>query len=246
VEESEDEDEDLEFDGFDDDSDDEYDEDMEEEEIASDEYTLVFEVDGMLATVALMPGPVPEGEAEHNAATNYLWPEAVEETKRHVAHLVVAVLPRDNDYLQAGQLLVKLCETCMRDDGAIGIYTAGTVFQPAFYREAAAVMHDGELPYLNWVYFGLCQSENGWMNGYTYGLECFGKAEIEVLDTVANPSELRDFLFNISAYVLSSNVTLRDGETIGFTADQKLPITLSEGVYLDGETLKIGFKPANT
>ena len=36
-------------------------------------------------------------------------------------------------------------------------------------------------------------------------------------------------------------VVLRDGETLGFTAEQKLPITRSKGVSLDGVTLKIGY-----
>lgn len=205
---------------------------------------VIGEVDGMLATVALMEAPVPGGEAEHNAATNYLWPEAVEVTKTHVAHLMVAVMPRENNALDAGTLLVKLCDTCLKDPSVIGVYTSGTVFQPAFYQDAAEVMKSGELPYLNWVYFGLRQSDEGWMSGYTYGMNVFGKDEIEVIDTAASPGELRDFLFDISSYVLSSNVTLRHGETIGFTAEMKLPIIRSEGVNLDGTTLKIGFRPA--
>ena len=32
----------------------------------------------MLAAVCLYPFPVPHGEAEENAAHNYLWPEAAE------------------------------------------------------------------------------------------------------------------------------------------------------------------------
>lgn len=37
------------------------------------------------------------------------------------------------------------------------------------------------------------------------------------------------------------DVILRDGETIGFTAEQKLPISRSQGVYVGGESLKIEF-----
>ena len=45
--------------------------------------TLTFEVDGMLAAVSLYPFPVPHGEAEENAAHNYLWQEAAETAARH-------------------------------------------------------------------------------------------------------------------------------------------------------------------
>lgn len=101
-------------------------------------------------------------------------------------------------------------------------------------------MKEGELPLLNWVYFGLYRTENG-VCGYTYGLSAFGKDEIEVLDTPANPGDLRDFLFDLSYYVLAQDVTLHDGETIGFSAEQKLPITRSPGIAVEGMSLKIGY-----
>ena len=41
--------------------------------------------------------------------------------------------------------------------------------------------------------------------------------------------------------VLEQDVTLRDGETIGFSEGQKLPITRSAGIWHDGMTLKIGY-----
>lgn len=204
--------------------------------------SLVWDVDDMLATVGYMPAPVPNGEAEHNAASNYMWPEAVETAKTHVAHLMVAVLPRDGQLIDAGQLLVKLCSACLKQKNAIGVYVSGTVVEPGFYREAASVMQDGELPYLNWIYFGMVRTEKGF-GAYTYGLEAFAKDELEVPDSSADPNELRGFLFNIAAYVISQDVTLRDGETLGSSDEEKIPLTRSPGQYLDGHTLKVGYKP---
>lgn len=202
---------------------------------------LVFEKDGMLATVSLMPMPVPDGEAEHWAAMNYLWPEAVEVTKTHTAHLVIMVLQRDKDMREAGKLLVKLCDTALKDERAIGVYTAGTVFEPGFYRDAAAIMRSDMVPILNWVYIGLLRTKSG-MDGYTYGLKTFGKDEIEIINTKASPNELRWFLVETAGYVLGNDVVLRDGETIGSSEDEKLPISRSKGAHVEGETLKIGFK----
>ena len=215
-----------------------------EDGVLADKDSFVWDMgDNLLATVALMSSPVPDGEAEHNAASNYMWPEAVDVTKTHVAHLMVAVLDRNAPLTDAGQLLVQLCDACLLQDNAIGVYTAGTVFQPELYRDCAAVMHDDELPFLNWVYFGFSRAEKGY-NAYTYGLSVFGKDELEVLDSSAEPQELHSFLFNIAAYVISSDVTLRDGETLGATEEERISITRSEGVCLDGQTLKIGYKPS--
>ena len=55
---------------------------------------LVFEADGRMVAVSFVDAPVPDGEAEHYAQGNYLWPEAVEVTKTHVSQLILAVFSR--------------------------------------------------------------------------------------------------------------------------------------------------------
>ncbi|UQT46823.1 DUF4261 domain-containing protein [Flavonifractor plautii] len=66
------------------------------------------------------------------------------------------------------------------------------VFEPRFYEGFADMMLEDELPIFNWIWFGLWRDENG-MNGYTYGMDVFGKDEMEVLGTDAEPGDLRDF-----------------------------------------------------
>lgn len=206
----------------------------------TDESSLVFSVDLMMASVALMPAPVPGGEAEQNAANNYMWPEAVETAKAHQAHLMVAVLGPEPDILKKGQLFVQLLAACCKQNNILGVYTSGTVFEPRFYIAASEIMKNGSLPLLNWIWFGLYRREGG-VCCYTYGMEQFGKDEMEVLDTDDQPSDVRNFLLDLVSYVLDQNVTLRDGETIGFTAEDKHAITRGKGVSLPGMTLKIEY-----
>lgn len=202
--------------------------------------SFVWDVEDMLLAVSLMPGPVPEGEAEENAANNYLWPGAVDAAKAHKAHLLVAVLGHGRPATEAGQLFVKACSACLRQENALAVYTSGTVFEPKAYCEAADVMRNGGMPVYNWITIGLYRTENG-MGGYTYNMTAFGKEEIEVLDSIAQPQELYEFLFGVASYVLEEDVTLRDGETIGFTENQKLPITRSKGKAVEGFSLKIQY-----
>lgn len=200
---------------------------------------LVFSMEGMIAAVSLMPAPVPNREAEENAAYNYLWPQAADSARAHKAHLLVAVLGQDTPLLERGKLFVKLMSACCKQPNVLGVYTSGTVFQPEFYQGFSEVMLDGELPVFNWIWFGLSQNERG-VSAYTYGLDVFGKDEIEVLDADVQPGVLRDFMSCVAAYVLEGDVVLKDGETIGFTEDQHLSITRSPGVYRPGMTLKLG------
>ena len=226
--------------------------DMKEKwDIAVDEYdeseekgddALVFEVGDMLAAVSLASYPIPGGEAEGNAENNYMWEDAVKVAKEHCAHLMVAVLGKEEDLLEKGKLFAKVVAACCRQENATGIYTSGVVFEPRFYEGFADMMQEDELPIFNWIWFGLWRDENG-MNGYTYGLDVFGKDEMEVLGTNAKPSDLRDFLASFASYVLENDVELHDGETIGFAADDKHTITRSPGVGLPEEqmTLKISW-----
>ena len=226
--------------------------DMKEKwDIAVDEYdeseekgddALVFEVGDMLAAVSLASYPIPGGEAEGNAENNYMWEDAVKVAKEHRAHLMVAVLGKEEDLLEKGKLFTKVVAACCRQEYATGIYTSGVVFEPRFYEGFAEQMSEDELPIFNWIWFGLWRDENG-MNGYTYGLDVFGKDEMEVLGTDAKPSDLRDFLASLVSYVLENDVELHDGETIGFAADDKHTITRSPGVGLpeDQMTLKISW-----
>ena len=226
--------------------------DMKEKwDIAVDEYdaseekdddALVFEVGDMLAAVSLNNYPIPGGEAEGNAENNYMWEDAVKTAKAHRAHLMVAVLGKEENLMEKGRLFTKVVAACCRQKYAAGIYTSGVVFEPRFYEGFADMIKNDELPIFNWIWFGLWQNEKG-LNGYTYGMEAFGKDEMEVLGTNADPNDLRDFLASLASYVLENDVELHDGETIGFDADDKHTITRSPGVGLPEEqmTLKISW-----
>ena len=209
-----------------------------------DDDALVFEVGDMLAAVSLASSPIPGGEAEVNAENNYMWPDAVKIAREHCAHIMVAVLGKEEKVLEKGKLFTKLMAACCRQSYATGVYTSGVVFEPRFYEGFADMLKEDELPIFNWVWFGLYRSEDG-LNGYTYGMDVFGKEEMEVLNTDAEPEELRDFLASLASYVLACDVTLQDGETIGFSADDKHTITRSPGVSLPEEqmTLKISYEP---
>lgn len=204
---------------------------------------LLSEQGDMRLAVSFMPMPVPNGEAEYYAEANYLWPEAVKITKGHKAQILVAVLGDTADLLERGKLFTKAVAVCLKQKYAVGVYTDGAVFEPAFYCQSAMLMKQDELPIMNWVWFGLYRNEKQ-AGIYTYGMKKFGKDEMEVyvdLDK-ADLNRIRNFLVGVAAYVLEYNVILRDGETIGFSADQKIPITRNKGIAVEGDTLKIGFE----
>lgn len=99
---------------------------------------MVAEVDGMSVAVSMMGAPVPDQEAETaTRRTITCGRRPSRRTKLHQAHLLVAVLGRDQTALSQASLYTKLVASCCRQDGVLGVYTTGTVYEPELYREVA-------------------------------------------------------------------------------------------------------------
>ena len=100
------------------------------------------------------------------------------------AQIYLAVMNHDGNSIEAASFFTDVMNLCSIETDALGIYTTGTVYQPAFYHEWAEKLRTSEMPIPLWVYLGLIQDENG-TSGYTYGLTEFGRDEIEVLACAA-------------------------------------------------------------
>lgn len=199
----------------------------------------IYEIGSMLLVLGYMGFPVPNGEAEANAQFNYMWKDAVLVTRTHKAHMIVTIMGKGT-IEEKGILYTKAITTLCRQENTLGVYANGVVYEPKIFVAMSDIMKEGSLPILNLVWFGIVRGENG-ISAYTCGMDCFGKDEMEIVNSNRQPSELRDMLINIADYVISEDVYLHNGETIGLTAEQRLKITKSEGFNVDGESLKIAF-----
>ena len=213
-------------------------------EDTEDEDTIV-NFDKCRIVISKFPAPVPNEEAEINAENNWMWEEAVEVTKTHKAHIVVAILGDEEDLISRGLLYTKIMATCCKQEKAIGVFTSGVVFEPSYYMKAAEMIRDGELPIFTWVWFGLYRTENG-LSTYTYGMKDFEKLELEILDADEDAGKLLSFISAIASYILQDDVKLKDGETIGLSEEDIHQITLSKGVALPEKTLKISYEKKKT
>ena len=212
-------------------------------EITQEDNTIIADYNGMIMTASLMPAPIPDNEAVEQAKTNYRWENAVEAAEKHKAHLLVSVINRgDMDNIEGAKHYVKLLANATKQEGCLGINILGTVIHPQMYYDFAKLYDENDdFPIENIVYIGLYGDENNTVSGYTYGLEQFGKKELEIIKSSEEAEEVYNFLASISDYIITSDVVLNDGETIGFSEEQKIQISVSEGIALAGETVKLGF-----
>lgn len=211
----------------------------------SNDNSTTFTIDGFLCAIALMPAPIPAGEAERQAQGNYYCQDAVEIAKAHQAHLMVTVMNQTEGVEIDGMTLYsKIISSCLAQANATGVYTSGTVFSAGFYNQVCQQYLAGNqpadsIPAMVWVFVGLGQNENG-NQLYTVGMEKFGKAEMEILDTKLDMQTMHGSLLSMCSHIITSGLVLKDGETIGFSAEQKWSISHSPSVYAPSEnSLKI-------
>lgn len=202
--------------------------------------SLVFSVGGYMCALGLMPAPVPNQEAEYRAKGNYYCPDAMEIAQAHQAHLMVTVMNQSGSEIDGMKLYSKLVATCLKQANATGVYTSGTVFSAEFYRKVALqYLPTNEIPIMIWVFVGMGQTEQG-NQLYTSGMPKFGKDEMEILNSRVDMRTLHTSLTSMCAYIIGADVVLKDGETVGFSAEQKWQISRSKSVYAPSEfSLKI-------
>ena len=202
---------------------------------------LVGNIGDIMVAVALMPAPIPNNEAVENAKTNYRWPDAVKVAEEHKAHILVSLLG-EPDLIEGAKLYTKIVSALTKQENCTGINVLGTVLNPDMYRDFTEYYVENDMfPVENTIFIGVYKTDNGEINAYTYGMETFGKKEMEVINSLEQPKDIYNLLQAIADYVITSDVILQDGETIGFTAEQKISISQSKGVAVNGTTLKLGY-----
>ncbi len=210
-------------------------------EVSGNDEVATFDINGESVAVAIMPVPLPKEELEDIYAYNYLWKEASEDLKTMTNHAIVSVLASETDVVERFKIFTKLNASILRTTtNSLGIYKGNqTLLLPkALYLDFADFLKEDMLPIQLWVYIGIVNNEKT-NSVYTYGLEAFNKTEIEVIESSLSSNDLYEFLLQILDYVIGSNVFLKDGETIGFSAEQKIKITQSKAIFLEGDSLKL-------
>lgn len=165
---------------------------------------LMIEVDGAMITVSLFLEPVPEQEAEF-AAEHALWQGAKDVACSHKAHLMVAVLPRQLNALEAAQLYCKVLVSCIDDKNTTAIYTSGTILSPEELADTVDQMRRGIFPLTALVHIGTYITESGTC-GYTVGMDAFGKDELEILNCVESEAEIHHVLQTAAKEILEQDL----------------------------------------
>ncbi|WP_060875018.1 DUF4261 domain-containing protein [Myroides odoratus] len=206
-----------------------------------DNTTAVLTVEGTMFAIAFMPAPIPTEDIQNTAQYAYNWENVLEDVQDVDSHAIVSVLSGPMDTVERHLLLSRILYAIIATTpSCVGVYQGSqTLLIPrAQYLDYYEEMKEGKVLVPLWVYIGLRSTAEG-NSIYTYGLTAFGKQELEVIHSHLELEELYSFIVNICSYVIGSDVVFKHGETLGYTAEQKINITSSTGVFVEGETLKL-------
>lgn len=91
----------------------------------------------------MVSAKVSGDEVEYGARKNYTWKNASAMVKRHCAYLSVDVAHGTLSAIDSGVLLVKVVAACCEQQGVIGVYANGTVYQKEQYRHFSGMARVG-------------------------------------------------------------------------------------------------------
>ncbi len=202
---------------------------------------VIVNMDNALLIVSFVNAPVPNGEADQNAAMNWMWQDAVSVVKNHKAHILV-IVQGGIELKEKALLLTKAVATLLKQNSATSVFASGIVHPLKYYEVYSDMVRADVYPTPLHVWIGMSQHE-GKAGMYTFGLRNFDKEEMEIYydPTTTNPQEIQEFITNMADYVVTANVTFKDGETVGVSETHFCKISLSKGIALDGNTLKVDY-----
>ena len=184
---------------------------------------LTFETAGGEVLVALMPAPIPKGEAEEAVRYSISALDGKWKLPPHQAHLIVTLHMR-GDAMTRLSLLTSTLAAISEASSAVGIYwgDAGATHDPKFFRDIAKARTTPSRLVL-WTGVSIARE------GQRYSLLSYGMNQFELPDLLlvvprAKSDDAIPFLLELLGMIVESGKPLPEGDTVGRSATEKLPV----------------------
>jgi len=195
--------------------------------------TLSFRLGQADVILGNMSAPIPWLDLEGPCSTSILWRKSATEVRAHRRHIIVTV-SANADPLELSRLLTQVTAAVLSAcPNAIGVYwgNATLVVPKALFIEFAAKILPKGPPVHIWVDARVGRQSEKEVAGFTTGLDALGHMELETLSSPEEPGALRERLYLIADYLLTSGRTIADGDTIGEDAGEKIRIIYSDSAF---------------
>lgn len=206
--------------------------------------TLAFRIGAIDVIIAIMPAPIPWADLEGPCATSILWKDAASVLKKHTRHLIVTVQGADDPILLATRLTQACSAILATCPHAPGVYwgNAALVIPSKIFQDFAVEVLPGAPPLHIWVDFRVGPSGKGTMSGFTQGMTQFGLMELETESSPESVGDLRERLFGLANYLVENGPVIKDGDTIGADANEKIRVVYSKSAFgSEGKVMRLEY-----
>lgn len=181
--------------------------------------------DETIGFLAHLPAAIPGGEAEENAAGNFLWPNGREEAATHRSHVIVTTIgASDQSPVQSAIAVTRLALVALKLFDGIGVYWGNACVSNsrAVFESFCEDLSDEHVPVPVWLRFQLVRASDDSVGMYTLGMNQFDLMDIEVDRCDMKVSDLMEFVSNIAHYLIQSGPVISDGNTVGGSAEERI------------------------
>lgn len=175
------------------------------------------------AFLAVLP-PIPGGEAEaaRRFSVGSLRDGAVEPPP-HAAHVLVTLVGADG--LEGLRRLTMVAAAVARATEATGVHWGGghVTHDAAFFLDVAKDLGPDDLPMILWSGVSIARDARG-PSLLSLGMEQLGQPELLVSAGRTEPRAALAFFFDLLTYAARRGAAVAAGETVGRSADERLPV----------------------
>jgi hypothetical protein len=194
-----------------------------------DEDVFSFNVGDEFLALIHIPAPYPAKDLEGPIATSWMWPRQppIENVKQHRSHLLITMTGGATDPVRRRLTLTAVTALAAKQPGVMAVYwpeSTLVIFPPVFVNMAEKINSPDAPPLYLWVDLRAFRNEDGTTGLFTTGLAPLGHMEIEIPTIDMGIGELREWLLNIMYYLLENGPVLKDGQTIGVSAEHQIRI----------------------
>jgi hypothetical protein len=187
--------------------------------------TLEFDTGGgAYAVVALMPVAVPNHEADEAVRYSVSAFGGRWKLPAHKAHLVVTARGTGGAR-ESLSAFTSLVAAVAEASSAVGVYcgNAGATHDPKFFRETARD-RDASSRLVLWTGVSIARGEDGRLSLLSLGMKQLALPDLLLVVPGSKANEALPMLFDLLGDALSRGEALPEGDTVGRTASEKLPV----------------------
>lgn len=196
---------------------------------------IIVNIDDETAFISFIPAPIPWSNLEGPCTTAWYWPEATDMMKKHEAHALISIMPKNTNkaVLERVISITHLTASVAKATNALGIYwgSGALVQSPEYFINECLEFDPDYLPLDLWIDFRVEQYPGEKCNIITTGMDAFGHMEIEIIESSKPAYDSFEFAFNVGNYLLKNGPIINDGDTIGDNEDHKIKVKYNKSIW---------------